>query len=67
MQLISEQLGGDAFHFQSSMQSSCCSSNKEGLAQRGASFSYTSESFSSSATFQPPRSSCQGDPLPLTC
>ncbi len=65
MQLITEHFGGDSFHFQSCMQSSRCSSNKEGLAQRGASFSYTSESFSSSATFQPPRSSRQGDPLSL--
>ena len=61
MQLIAEQFGGDACHLQSSMQSSCYSSNKEALAQQGASLSYTSEIFSSSATFQPPRSSQRGD------
>lgn len=57
MQLFTEQFGGGVFHFQSSTQSSCCSSSKG--AQRGTSSSCTSESFSSS--FQPPCSSQRGD------
>ena len=61
MQLITEQFGGNAFHFQSNKQSSCCSLSKEDFAQRGTSFLYTSESFSSSAAFQPPCSSQRGD------
>ena len=61
MQLIAQQFGGDGFHLNSRMQTGY-SSNREAVAQRGASLVYTSESFSSSSTSQPPHSSQRGDP-----
>ena len=53
MQLVTEQLGGSVFNYQSSGQSSYCSSNEEMLSHRGASFSYSTESFTSNVFQQP--------------
>lgn len=63
MQLITEQFGGDAFHFQSSTQSHSCSSYGGPLSDRDASFLYSSTQSSycsSSAALQLPHGAEQG-------
>ena len=63
MQLITEQFGGDAFHFQSSTQSPYCSSHGDPHSDQGASFSYSSTQSSyrsSSAALQRPHGAEQG-------